>query len=64
MEASKLSSRMVSYLWEEAEKKALISFDALFTFCRATKHGFCGNREKTECEITIEGVSKKYYFNN
>lgn len=54
---------MIKYLWEEAEKAAAKGFDSLFTFCRATKHGFSGNKEKTEAKIWLNGVEKKFMFN-
>jgi hypothetical protein len=57
-----LSEKMITYLWLEAEKKALTGFDSLFTFCRATKHGFIGNKEKTKATISLNGLEKTFYF--
>ena len=59
----KLSEKMTNYLWSESEKAAIKGFDSLFIFCRATKHGFIGNKEKTQATITLEGITKIYYFN-
>lgn len=59
---NQLSEKMQAYLWEQAEIKAKIGFDSLFCFCRATKHGFSGNRDKTECEIELMGITKKFKF--
>ena len=57
-----MSERMINYLWQEAEKAAIKGFDSLFTFCRATKHGFSGNADKTEAKIWLNGVEKIYKF--
>lgn len=57
-----MSENMVKYLWAEAEKAAKKGFDSLFTFCRATKHGFSGNKEKSEAKIWLNGVEKTYKF--
>ena len=57
-----MSERMINYLWAEAEKAATKGYDSLFTFCRATKHGFLGNKEKTEAKIWLNGVEKTYKF--
>lgn len=59
---NQLSEKMTTYLWLEAEKSALIGFDCLFTFCRATKHGFNGNKEKTMATIYLNGLEKTFYF--
>lgn len=57
-----MTEQMTKYLWSEAEKASKKGFDSLFTFCRATKHGFSGNKEKTEAKIWLNGFEKTYKF--